>query len=305
MASDESRFDAQELIDASPLAISVIDTNAWRVDYQNPRGKELLSNIVGKSCHRNIAGFEQQCPFCRAPEALEKKKTTYSEVPMPDGRWLLVQWAPIVDQGKLKAVETITDITEQKEQEEEYRRLKDYFEGLSITDPLTETLNRRGLYDAVERVCRRREAPAAEGQYVQVIMLDIDSFKGVNDSYGHKRGDQVLRHIAKILRQSVRIEDLICRWGGEEFLVVVLSPSQIPSVAPERLRANIEASVVAPGSVEEEPISVTVSVGAAFLSLSEFSIEEFDRTVEKVDERLYRAKAAGRNCVRSEEADEV
>src|SRR5215831_13712 len=115
----------KELLDASPDIISLIDAEEWCVKYQNAAGDGVLGNIVGKHCYESIAKLPNNCPFCKAPEALATGKTTKAELPLADGKWLLIQYAPVRKGEKLLVAETITDITEQKQLQEEYRKIKD------------------------------------------------------------------------------------------------------------------------------------------------------------------------------------
>jgi diguanylate cyclase (GGDEF)-like protein len=123
------------------------------------------------------------------------------------------------------------------------------------------------------------------------IMLDIDHFKSVNDRYGHPMGDQVLRGVGQLLMESCRVEDIVCRYGGEEFAVIVPN-STAPKAAElaERLRVALAAQS---HSHRGEPIRVTASQGVADSAHAEPSM-----LVEQADKALYAAKESGRNCVR-------
>ena len=124
---------------------------------------------------------------------------------------------------------------------------------------------------------------------VGIIMSDIDDFKRVNDKYGHQKGDEVLRRVAQILRQSIRTSDIIGRYGGEEFIIY------LPSVQPkhavdvvEKLRKNIE------DAAETDP-GVTISLGMSCGTLRNKLEEETTTLIAKADACLYEAKKAGKN----------
>jgi diguanylate cyclase (GGDEF)-like protein len=155
-------------------------------------------------------------------------------------------------------------------------------EQLAATDPLTGLANRRGCEKSIAGEISRAER---ERKPLSCIMLDIDRFKQVNDTMGHQVGDQVLRELSAMLRQSVRAYDIVARWGGEEFLVV------LPGADLEAARQLAERIRV---GVQKLPTStVTISAGAA-----EFDADyDFEATLRTADRRMYEAKAAGRNCV--------
>lgn len=164
---------------------------------------------------------------------------------------------------------------------------------LAGTDPLTGLFNRRGLLAEIER--RSRNGRAVSG--CAVLLADIDRFKSINDTYGHDGGDAVLVGFAGRLRSIMRKDDLIVRWGGEEFLVVLdgADSAQASAVA-ERLRAAVAAQTILVGA---EAIAVTVSIGVSVKTVDEGKI---DAAVGRADTALYAAKKGGRNQVRVESA---
>jgi diguanylate cyclase (GGDEF)-like protein len=171
-------------------------------------------------------------------------------------------------------------------------RYHDEIYRLSTFDCLTETYNRayfeRCLNREINRCIRHRHP-------LSVAILDVDLFKSINDTFGHLAGDAILRELAGLLKRAVRTEDILSRYGGEEFAFIF--PEAGPSVAHEvceRLRRTIQDH---PFVWEGHILRITVSLGC-------FSIArgQADTSVEQVlkaaDTRLYAAKSAGRNCVR-------
>jgi diguanylate cyclase (GGDEF)-like protein len=158
-------------------------------------------------------------------------------------------------------------------------------EQLAATDPLTGLANRRGCEKRIAGEISRAER---ERKPLSCIMLDIDRFKQVNDTLGHQAGDQVLRELSTMLRQSVRAYDIVARWGGEEFLLILPGADlDAARSLAERIRLGVQKL---PTSV---PGSVTISAGAA-----EFDSDyDFEATLRTADRRMYEAKSAGRNCV--------
>lgn len=162
-------------------------------------------------------------------------------------------------------------------------------------DPLTGLFNRRALS---ERMQQQLESLDRKGHSFSLLMLDLDRFKRINDTYGHQLGDQVLETVAGILRDALRETDVAGRWGGEEFLVALPgSTSEDAGQVAERLRTRIRGTPVPlPGG---DSLSVTTSIGLAVRE----SGESLDDLVRRVDEALYAAKAAGRDCVVSAEPE--
>jgi diguanylate cyclase (GGDEF)-like protein len=158
---------------------------------------------------------------------------------------------------------------------------------LSLTDPLTGVRNRRALYDCAQHEIARA---GRTGEPVTLLMVDVDHFKKVNDQHGHPVGDQVLREVAAAIVQTARGSDVVARFGGEEFAVLLIQTEQAAATA-ERLRAAIaRLEVRAP----QGPVKVTVSIGVA--SASGESID-FEALIRHADDALYKAKREGRDRV--------
>jgi two-component system cell cycle response regulator len=156
---------------------------------------------------------------------------------------------------------------------------------MAVTDPLTGLRNRRYTRRHLEGVLRQGGAA--------VLLLDVDRFKAVNDTYGHAAGDVVLREVAERLRAQIRASDVVARYGGEEFLVVMAGASaEEAEVVAERLRAAVCAT---PVLLDTRKLQVTVSIGIAIAEAGTGP----DALVGAADEALYRAKGNGRNQVES------
>ncbi len=156
---------------------------------------------------------------------------------------------------------------------------------LASTDPLTGIANRRG---GEKHIANEISRAKREKRPLSCILIDIDRFKAVNDTYGHQAGDQLLRDISALLRRTVRAYDILVRWGGEEFLLVLPGVSlDVARTLADRLRIAVE------GLDTHGLGPVTVSAGAA-----EFENDyDFASTLRTADRRLYQAKASGRNTV--------
>ncbi|MGQ0764777.1 MAG: diguanylate cyclase [Gemmatimonadota bacterium] len=164
-------------------------------------------------------------------------------------------------------------------------------EMLALTDPLTGVLNRRAL---TERLAAEMGRVRRYESTVSVLLIDVDHFKNVNDTWGHLIGDSVLTELASLLQGAVRAVDVVARYGGEEFVVVL--PETVMSGATtfaERLREQIEGFPFA--STAGHALSLTGSIGVA--SYPSENVESVDELLAAADQALYRAKAAGRNRV--------
>ena len=155
----------------------------------------------------------------------------------------------------------------------------------SITDPLTGLINRRGMQMTLNEWER-------EAQPFSVIVGDIDYFKRINDQYGHAVGDQVLQFFAQHMHELSRPEDIVCRTGGEEFMILLPKvDNAIAYKVAERLRQSIAKSVC-----PSVGIQVTLSLGVASWPCGSASIAD---VIKNADQALYAAKEAGRNQVQS------
>ncbi len=165
------------------------------------------------------------------------------------------------------------------------------FRALAETDPLTGTYNRRALD---ERLGAELERAGRYNSKLAVLMLDIDEFKKVNDTFGHRAGDQVLCQLATILKRELRGVDLAARYGGEEFVVVLPETNILGArnFAERILKRVVEHDFGEPGT----PVHVTISVGVA--TYPEVSTTTADDFLAHADQRLYQAKRDGRNRYR-------
>jgi diguanylate cyclase (GGDEF)-like protein len=156
-------------------------------------------------------------------------------------------------------------------------------------DSLTKLFNRRHFDLALEREIARAQRQQLP---LSLVMVDVDRFKSVNDAYGHVSGDEVLCHVAEIMRASARKSDVLARYGGEEFvLILVGTPSDRARQVAERVRKAVEDQPVRLGA--KGSIPVTISLGVADYDGAEAPLA----LIERADAALYRAKAGGRNQV--------
>ncbi len=168
--------------------------------------------------------------------------------------------------------------------------LRDALRAQSVKDPLTGLYNRRYLEETLDREIRR--AIRSE-QPLSILMLDLDHFKRINDTYGHQGGDAVLRETAQFLIRSIRAEDVVCRYGGEEF-VVILPTANLRSAKTraERLRSRLRELTVRHQG--HSLANITTSIGVATLPIHGADPKTL---LHAADAALYRAKHEGRDRV--------
>ncbi|MBT1073797.1 diguanylate cyclase [Geobacter grbiciae] len=174
--------------------------------------------------------------------------------------------------------------------QDELKRSNEMLRTLSITDPLTHLHNRRHLMEMVDKEFQRS---SRKGAPLSLVILDIDYFKKINDTYGHQEGDRVLTILADIVRRRLRSYDLAARYGGEEFVLLLPeTPVHEALSIAERLRLEVQEHVF-DGSLQG--LVITISLGVATYPSSR--VESIDSLFRQADEALYRAKQGGRNRV--------
>jgi len=168
-------------------------------------------------------------------------------------------------------------------------RLLEKIEYMAMHDPLTGLSNRRFLIETVKNELQRFSRSKRD---FSIIMADIDHFKSLNDQHGHECGDSILQNMAEILKENMRSQDLVCRWGGEEFLIFLPdTSSQSARHVAEKLRLKIAENSF---SYKKMPIKLTMSFGVSdtqYESLSPYAY------IKNADRNLYKAKDRGRNRV--------
>ena len=159
---------------------------------------------------------------------------------------------------------------------------------LATTDSLTQTLNRHRFFEVAEEECARSRR---YNRSMAVAMLDLDRFKEINDHHGHSVGDDALRFTAKAIRKILRQQDHVCRYGGEEFVILMPeTEARCGFNVLERVRGEIKNIDVRSG---EESVPIRVSIGVT----EWHPPESIEQAIKRADENMYKAKAAGRDRV--------
>lgn len=177
-----------------------------------------------------------------------------------------------------------------KNLQDDLKRTNELLLELSNTDHLTGLFNRRFLMDALEKEIQRS---TRKGGNLSMIILDIDNFKQVNDTYGHLQGDVVLKSVAVQLQKELRNYDIAARYGGEEFVAVLPDATLKEALfVADRVRMSIQSTKFE-GALSE--LALTVSLGVALFSSEDSN--SVDSFIKRADDALYRAKANGKNRV--------
>ncbi|MCX8075586.1 MAG: diguanylate cyclase [Aquificaceae bacterium] len=257
----------------------VVFLNQTACDILGYSKEELLGKSFHNMTHYHV-GPAESCPIHKAV-SLGHSYQGEDSFMRKDGSLIEVELdvKPIQIYSILEgAIMSFYDISEMKKREKELYTM-------AVHDKLTGLYNRWYAEDFFEKEFARMNRQSLS---ISLIMLDVDNFKKINDTYGHNVGDEVLRSLAGIIRKSVRSYDLVVRWGGEEFLVLLPDTDAQEAVSiAERVRSSVEAF-----SMEGIP-KFTVSIGVTSYRVED-TVESF---IERADNALYLAKSKGKNCV--------
>jgi diguanylate cyclase (GGDEF)-like protein len=263
----------------------------WINQYQVPRGA-MRSNFH----HAIFFGIDLNYPTTPGLHRFHLKKLEFVGLWVSKERWylsILMFWmATIFIGGGYNLWQLKKQYNAERErldslisQNSMLENETNHYKQLSMLDQLTGLLNRHGLTHYIDKNFGEERS-----QQVALIIIDIDYFKKINDTYGHNGGDVILQKIAHLLRDSIRATDYAARWGGEEFLIVMPATSLIDARAvAEELRVQVENA-----RFDDLPnLKVTISLGLGAID----GVEPFHMLFRRVDVALYQAKAQGRNRV--------
>jgi diguanylate cyclase (GGDEF)-like protein/PAS domain S-box-containing protein len=297
-ALHESEEKFHRLIEQSLVGISLSDLE--RFSYVNPKFAEITGYSVDELLRM---GPMDITPEANRPEATQMMRqglagefdtnfTAVINVRRKDGTIVIAELTggpPVDVDGRPELIAMIVDITEKVRAENEIKVLNEKLHELAIRDGLTSLFNRRYLEESLARELIRAER---DGSPVSLVMGDLDHFKAVNDTYGHQFGDRVLQAFGGLIRQYSRGSDIPCRYGGEEFMMV------LPNMSGEKARERAEylRTLIAdtPVSIDDVSVSISASFGVAVFPEHAHDV---DKLIAAVDRALYRAKQAGRNRV--------
>lgn len=265
--------------------------------YSDLKGIRLDDLIKGKcfAVTRNRDSVCEDCIVAKTfksgnPAAIEKKIVTETGAQ----EWIETYTYPILNREGVvtHVIEYIRNSTDRKRAELENQRFTKKLDTLSSEDSLTGLLNRRMIVERIRREIVRVKRYKVE---LSIIFCDLDYFKEINDTYGQKAGDEVLKTVTDILRKSVRTSDAVGRYGGDKFLIVLPQTSlRGAQEMAERMRVSVQnTKFEMPG---EKIAGTTMSIGVAFYDGTETDIEAM---ISRIDTALYISKRSGKNQVYS------
>jgi diguanylate cyclase (GGDEF)-like protein len=239
--------------------------------------EHLMRLVVGK--RRVLEPVEFDAYIRMRANEIRAGNEEARDIRMDDGQVIRVNCKTLPDGGRMLVYANVTDLVEQTE------RLKE----LATVDGMTGLFNRRHFLSLAEMEWSRHRR---HGRPISILMLDIDRFKSINDRFGHHAGDHVIVTIAELCRHEKRNSDVVARFGGEEFLLL-LPETQLTQARQfaERLRRAVEVCDL---STAAHVIRATVSIGVAEATST---METIFHLIKAADHALYTAKNAGRNCV--------
>lgn len=286
------------LFDAIPFGIYVADIQTLELIYVNQAMHDNPKGLVGKPCYQAIYGENSPCRFCNIKHLLDSQDK-------PNGQTLVHErfneatdrWFQLQDKcmgwpdGRLAKYSIAVDISDLKkaqnslaEAHAEMALFNKQLEQLSVTDTLTKLFNRAKLDQVIAYELTRSRR--AENPF-SLIILDVDKFKEVNDTYGHQAGDEVLKSLAELLKSNIRASDTLGRWGGEEFVIICPdTDSHAVKILGEKLR----------NGVEQHTFPIVGQKTASFGMTSFVQQDTESSMVERADRALYLAKEQGRNA---------
>lgn len=206
-----------------------------------------------------------------------------------------IQFSPVRYHEKVVGeIITFIDVTERVS-------LQEKLEKLASIDGLTQVFNRTYFFQETEQVFENLQK---QGGKVSFVLFDIDYFKKVNDQYGHKAGDIVLTHLIKVTKSCLREQDIIGRYGGEEFVICMPNTSEVEAFeVANKIRLNI---IKSPVFLDHKEIHVTSSFGISSTTLDvKDDLHSMHVLVNEADQALYEAKNRGRNCVQVYQRNEI
>ncbi|MCU7834581.1 MAG: GGDEF domain-containing protein [gamma proteobacterium symbiont of Taylorina sp.] len=305
---------------SSLFAISIIDLSTYELVYANETMKLILADVNAKNCWKAKYDLDSPCMWCKAQELImisnrnanqhlsndNNSYATYEHFNEIANKWYQIQVKlSTLENGNQYLISFALDISMQKEAQSQLinshvqlqqktvslEKARQQLKKLANQDPLTNLYNRRYFQDISQKLVNIAKR---DGSDLTVIMLDIDKFKNINDSYGHSTGDEVIINLANLLIEKTRESDIVARFGGEEFAVLLPSTDKEGAYkTADTIREVVEKQVL---KVDKNiSIQYTISLGVDYYDIT--TDNKIDDALNRADKALYQAKNSGRNRV--------
>ncbi len=302
MTENPTAFDNdfyKRLFDHLYDGVYLVDRNK-KITYWNNGAEKLTgyksSAVMGKSCEDNILmhvndkGRHLCKHFCPSEKTIAdgKKREKKLYIHHKDGHRIpvLSYFAPVKD-ARGKVLGAVVVFSDNSAKTAILQRIEELQE-MALNDPLTELGNRRYAEITINS---RLDELNRYGWNFGILFIDIDGFKRINDTFGHAIGDKAIKMVAKTLSNNVRSFDTVNRWGGEEFVAVLVNVKQ------DQLHAIAEKLCILVGesgfAIDSKNVHITVSIGATLVN----SGDTVESVIKRADELMYQSKSAGGNCV--------
>lgn len=278
-------------VDMAPINLN--DENRFEV-YAIKHKQDILINDLDKEYYKYFNNFENYINKLSREQKKTSKRFSQSMI-----------FAPIIIHSKVIGIMSVQSYEKNMFTLKDVNTLKilSTYVGIALENSkLYKELKYRANYDVLTKIFNRREILRRSEKIYNnfkedlesycIMMIDVDNFKNINDTYGHQIGDKVLANVAKTIKESIREDDIVGRYGGEEFIVVVKDNYNSSLRMAERIRRNIEKIVI---KVEEnEFIKVTCSIGITNMNAKDKTLQQI---ISDSDKALYEAKNTGKNKV--------
>jgi len=277
----KSEYRYYELAEKSPIGIVILNEN--KIIYINPFFRRILNYSTEEIINRKLITYVYENDKAKVNNLLrgkyKKDEVMNEEIRIVDNqgylKWLSLNFSQIKFNNKNSILVTAQNITDEKENQRQIKYL-------NYHDKLTGLYNRNYLEEEIKRLNTRRQLP------ISVIMGDVNGLKLVNDAFGHQKGNQLLKSIAKIFKDVCRKEDIIARWGGDEFVIL------LPQTSLENARKISDRIRKSCAEADKNPIKISIALGVAQINDIKQSYEE---VFQKAEEKMYRNKIAGSESI--------